>query len=89
MTSFLLAYSWLLAEQKHGIYAMQKKVFLRTFLDLSYGTHSHDMFNRVFYAIDGEQFEAAFVNWVNTLTKLTKGEVIAIRWKNDKRSSRT
>ncbi len=59
-------------------YAITKEDFLRTFLELPHGIPSHDTFNRVFSAINSEQFEEAFINWVNTLVKLTKGEVIAI-----------
>lgn len=59
-------------------YAIAKEYFLKTFLELPNGIPSHDTFNRVFSAIDSEQFEEAFINWVNTLVKLTKGEVVAI-----------
>jgi predicted transposase YbfD/YdcC len=59
-------------------YAVEKVDFLRTFLELPNGIPSHDTFNRVFSAIDSEQFEACFIEWINTLAKITKGEVVAI-----------
>ena len=59
-------------------YAIEKEYFLRTFLELPNGIPSHDTFNRVFSAIDSEQFEARFIKWINTLAKITKGEVVAI-----------
>lgn len=60
------------------LYSKTKEDFLRTFLELPNGIPSHDTFNRVFSAIDSEQFESCFVEWVNSLAKITKGEVIAI-----------
>jgi predicted transposase YbfD/YdcC len=59
-------------------YALEKEEFLQTFLELPNGIPSHDTFNRVFSAIDSEQFETCFIEWINTLAKITKGEVVAI-----------
>lgn len=59
-------------------YAIEKEGFLRTFLELPNGIPSRDTFNRVFSAIDSEQFEGCFIQWINTLTKITSGEVVAI-----------
>jgi predicted transposase YbfD/YdcC len=59
-------------------YAKAKEDFLRTFLELPNGIPSHDTFNRVFSAIDSEQFEDCFIQWINTLAKITQGEVVAI-----------
>lgn len=59
-------------------YAKSKEDFLRTFLELPNGIPSHDTFNRVFSTIDSEQFEACFIEWINTLAKITQGEVVSI-----------
>ena len=59
-------------------YAKAKEGFLRSFLDLPNGIPSDDTFNRVFSAIDSEQFESCFINWVKNLVNLTDGEVIPI-----------
>lgn len=59
-------------------YAQSKEEFLRTFLDLPNGIPSHDTFNRVFSNIDSAQFEACFINWVNTLLELQPKEIVAI-----------
>ena len=59
-------------------YALEKEDFLGTFLELPNGIPSHDTFNRVFSAIDSEQFESCFVQWVKTLAALTDKEVVAI-----------
>jgi len=59
-------------------YALEKEDFLKTFLELHNGIPSHDTFNRVFSAIDSNQFEACFIEWVKTFTDLLPKEVIAI-----------
>jgi predicted transposase YbfD/YdcC len=59
-------------------YALEKEDFLRSFLDLPNGIPSHDTFNRVFSAIDSNQFEACFTEWVMSFTKLLDKEVVAI-----------
>jgi predicted transposase YbfD/YdcC len=40
-----------------------KSDWLRTFLDLPHGIPAHDTFNRVFAALDPQQFPACFVRW--------------------------
>lgn len=59
-------------------YAKAKEEFLRLFLDLPNGIPSDDTFNRVFSAIDSEQFETCFMDWVSHLVNLTEGEIIPI-----------
>lgn len=34
--------------------------------------------NRVFYAIDSEQFESCFIDWVTSIANISKGQIIAI-----------
>lgn len=59
-------------------YGVVKEEFLREFLELPYGIPSHDTFNRVLSSIDSQQFEACFIEWVTSLSKVTKGQVVAI-----------
>lgn len=59
-------------------FAKSKEDFLKKFLELPNGIPSKDTINRTFAAIDSEQFESCFMNWVNTVTDLSKGQVIAI-----------
>ena len=59
-------------------YARSKEEFLKKFLKLKNGIPSKDTMNRVFSAIDSQQFEACFVEWVNSISNITKGQVIAI-----------
>jgi hypothetical protein len=59
-------------------FAKSKESFLRTFLELPNGIPSDDRLNRVFSAIDSNEFEKCFVEWVNTISTLTKGQIVAI-----------
>lgn len=59
-------------------FAKSKEVFLRTFLSLPNGIPSDDTINRLFSAIDSSQFETCFIEWVNSISEISKGQVIAI-----------
>jgi predicted transposase YbfD/YdcC len=59
-------------------YGESKQDWLKSFLALPGGIPSHDTFNRVFSALDPEEFEQGFAAWVAAIAKLTTGEVVAI-----------
>lgn len=59
-------------------FAQSKEVFLKKFLELPNGIPSKHTINRVFSAIDSEQFESCFIDWVNSIADLSKGQIIAI-----------
>ncbi len=52
--------------------------WLKTFLTLANGIPSHDTFNRVFSAIDPEQFLECFLQWTQSLRQSISGEIVAI-----------
>ncbi len=60
------------------MYGKAKKEWLKTFLELPNGIPSHDTFGRVFAAIDPDEFEKSFREWVQTIHELTQGQVIAL-----------
>lgn len=60
------------------LFGKSKKDWLKTFLDLPNGIPSHDTFGRVFAAINPEEFEKSFMEWVQAINELTQGQVIAI-----------
>ena len=59
-------------------YGKAKQEWLKTFLTLPSGIPSHDTFNRVFAALDPEEMERGFADWVSSIARLTAGEVVAI-----------
>jgi len=59
-------------------FSNSKEDFLRKFLKLENGIPSKDTINRVFSSIDSSQFESCFIDWVNSISELSKGQVIAI-----------
>lgn len=60
------------------MFGKAKKEWLKTILELPNGIPSHDTFGRVFAAINPEEFEKSFMEWVQAINKLTQGQVIAI-----------
>lgn len=63
-----------------------KETWLRTILKLPNGIPSHDTFRRVFGRIDAEAFQRSFVSWVQAVTQLIGGQVIAIDGKKPRGS---
>jgi len=56
----------------------EKKEWLSKFLKLENGIPSHDTIGRLFAAIDAGLFEKCFISWMQSVVKLTEGQVIAI-----------
>ena len=56
----------------------EKKEWLSKFLKLENGIPSHDTLGRLFAAIDSVLFERCFISWMQSVVKLTDGQVIAI-----------
>jgi predicted transposase YbfD/YdcC len=52
--------------------------WLKTFLELPNGIPSHDTFNRVFSAIDPDQFLNCFVKWVKGMCPTLDDDVVSI-----------
>ena len=59
-------------------FAYAKEDWLRTFLKLPHGIPSHDTFGRVFSLLNPEEFEACFLNWLESLVVDVNNEIIAI-----------
>jgi predicted transposase YbfD/YdcC len=60
------------------MYGKSKIDWLKTFMELPNGIPSHDTIGRVFAALDPEEFENSFMEWVQAINELTQGQVIAI-----------
>lgn len=59
-------------------YGNEKQDWLSEFLRLPNGIPSHDTFARVFARLEPEQMQQCFLSWVNSVSELIQGEVIAI-----------
>lgn len=55
-----------------------KRQWFETFLDLSNGIPSHDTFNRVFSAMDPQEFLQAFLSWTQSLRRAVPNEIVAM-----------
>jgi predicted transposase YbfD/YdcC len=60
------------------LFGKSKQKWLKTFLELPKGIPSHDTFGRIFSQIDPGSFRVSFLEWVETIEEITKGQVIAI-----------
>jgi predicted transposase YbfD/YdcC len=74
--------SWVAIER----FGKAKLSWFQTFLDLPNGIPSHDTFGRVFAALDPEQFESCFIDWVQSLSEQLEGQVVALDGKMLRRS---
>lgn len=68
-------------------FGIEKKEWLLKFLKLENGIPSHDTIGRLFAAIDADLFEQCFILWMQSVVKLTAGQVIAIDGKTLRGSS--
>jgi hypothetical protein len=67
-------------------FGRDKQDWLKTFLALPKRIPSHDTFGRVFAQLKPSEFQRCFSNWVRSVARLTKGEIIAIDGKTPRRS---
>jgi predicted transposase YbfD/YdcC len=68
------------------MFGKAKHDWLKQFLELPNGIPSHDTFGRVFGALDPEQFQSCFLNWISAVSEITQGQVIALDGKTLRRS---
>jgi len=74
--------NWVELEQ----FGKAKEEWLKGFLELPNGIPSHDTFGRVFALLDAQQFRDCFLAWVQAVSAVTRGQVIAIDGKTLRRS---
>jgi len=60
------------------IFGQSKHDWLKKILELPNGIPSHDTFSRVFARIDPLQFQQSFINWAQSISKLTSGKFISV-----------
>lgn len=59
-------------------YGNAKREWLETIIPLPNGIPSHDTFGRVFRLLDPEAVQSRFLKWVQRVSQLTEGELVAI-----------
>jgi predicted transposase YbfD/YdcC len=68
------------------LFGETKEEWLRGFLELPHGPPSDDTYRRVFAALDAEEFQICFMDWIEAVEELTQGQVIAVDGKTLRRS---
>lgn len=61
-----------------ALFGESKQAWFRTFLELPNGIPSHDTFTRVFARLDPDAFRERFLKWVQAISTIIEGQVIAI-----------
>lgn len=74
--------NWVEVEQ----FGQEKQAWFGQFLELPHGIPSHDTFERVFARLKPEQFQQSFLEWMQAVKVVTKGEVVPIDGKKLRRS---
>jgi predicted transposase YbfD/YdcC len=67
-------------------FGQAKAAWFQRFLALPHGIPAHDTFWRVFRFLDPEQFQSCFLHWIQAVSCVTQGQVIAIDGKKLRRS---
>lgn len=67
-------------------FGQAKCEWFKKFLALPHGIPSTDTFERVFARIDPQEFKTCFMEWIQAISQLTKGEVVAVDGKTLRRS---
>jgi len=73
---------WVMIE----FFGKAKKEWFESFLTLPHGIPSHDTFGQVFSLINPQEFEKCFMDWVQEIAIMTKGQLIAVDGKTVRRS---
>lgn len=68
-------------------FGVSKLNWLRCYYPYNNGIPSHDVLNNVFAKLDTKSFNQCFADWVNSISKLTDGEVVAIDGKTIRKSN--
>ena len=67
-------------------YGKSKEDWFSQFLELPNGIPSHDTFNRIFAAIDPDQFMGCFLRWIDSIRTTLNDDIVAIDGKCLRRS---
>ena len=68
------------------LFGKSKINWLKRFLPYENGTPSHDVLGKLFARIDIDSFQDVFIKWINSISKITEGEIVPIDGKTIKGS---
>ena len=60
------------------LFGKLKESWFKQFLELPNGIPSHDTFNRFFAALNPQSLQQCFLNWVQSVARITEGRVVSI-----------
>jgi predicted transposase YbfD/YdcC len=69
------------------IFGKTKLPWLRQFLPYEHGIPSHDVIGKLFARLNAKEFTNCFTSWVNSISDLMEGEVVAIDGKTIRNSN--
>jgi predicted transposase YbfD/YdcC len=69
------------------LFGKTKLAWLRQFLPYEHGIPSHDVLGKLFARLSAKEFTNCFTNWVNSISTLMEGEVVAIDGKTIRNSN--
>ena len=69
------------------VFGKAKLSWLREFMPYKNGIPSHDVLGKLFARLSSKEFTTCFTNWVNSMSDLTHGEVVAIDGKTIRNSN--
>jgi len=70
-----------------AVFGKAKLGWLREFLPYENGIPSHDVLGKLFARLSADEFTVCFTNWVNSISDLTDGDVVAIDGKTIRNSN--
>lgn len=59
-------------------YGQEKEEWRKTILEIPFGIPSHDTFNRMFSLIDSSELQNCFISWVQSIAKISEGQIMSI-----------
>ncbi len=59
-------------------YGQSKMDWFKSFLELKNGIPSHDTFGNIFSVLQIDEIESCFLSWIQTISEMTGGQVVAI-----------
>jgi predicted transposase YbfD/YdcC len=61
-----------------ALFGKEKEEWFRKYLELPNGIPTHDTFNRVFSALDPQELQRCFGEWIESIAQLTEGRIISV-----------